>query len=140
MNVTVQDIIEKFKLTILNGKEHVEKAVLDESLSRPALELAGYFEFYPSDRIQVFGLKEMTFLSSLDLETKKERLRKLFADVKTPCFIMTRGLIPDETFLEIAREMEATILQSQQTTTFFMGNLVNSVSYTHLTLPTTSRV
>lgn len=64
MNVTVQDIIEKFKLTILNGKEHVEKAVLDESLSRPALELAGYFEFYPSDRIQVFGLKEMTFLSS----------------------------------------------------------------------------
>lgn len=125
MNVTVQDIIKKFKLTVLNGEEHVEKAILDESLSRPALELAGYFEFYPSDRIQVFGLKEMTFLSSLDLEVKKERLRRLFADAKTPCFIMTRGLIPDETFLEIAQEMQATILQSQQTTTFFMGNLVN---------------
>ncbi|MGL5549583.1 MAG: HPr(Ser) kinase/phosphatase, partial [Culicoidibacterales bacterium] len=64
MNVTVKDIVEQFKLTVLTGGERLEKVVLDESLSRPALELAGYFEFYPSERIQVFGLKEMTFLAA----------------------------------------------------------------------------
>ncbi|MGL6058363.1 MAG: HPr(Ser) kinase/phosphatase [Culicoidibacterales bacterium] len=125
MNVTVKDIVEQFKLTVLTGGERLEKVVLDESLSRPALELAGYFEFYPSERIQVFGLKEMTFLAALDSDTKKQRLQKLFADPQTPCFIVTRGLTIDEMFLTIAEEMQATVLQAQQPTTFFMGNLVN---------------
>ncbi|MGL5296547.1 MAG: HPr(Ser) kinase/phosphatase [Culicoidibacterales bacterium] len=124
MQVTVKDLIEQFKLTVLTGME-TNKVILDESLSRPALELAGYFDFYPSDRIQVFGLKEMTFLAALDSKTKRERLIRLFDDENTPCFIITRGLNPDEQFLEIANEMNATVLKSHQTTTFFMGNLVN---------------
>ncbi len=124
MQVTVKDLIEQFKLTVLTGME-TNKVILDESLSRPALELAGYFDFYPSDRIQVFGLKEMTFLAALDSKTKRERLMRLFDDENTPCFIITRGLNPDEQFLEIANEMNATVLKSHQTTTFFMGNLVN---------------
>lgn len=125
MNVTVKEMMQQFKLTALTGGEHTTKLILDESLSRPALELAGYFEFYPSERIQVFGLKEMTFLESLDRKTKIERLRELFADPQTPCFIITRDLQPDTDFIAIANDLQATVLQTKQPTTFFMGNLVN---------------
>ena len=52
-------------LEIYQGEEYIkDKDVLVSDIYRPGLELTGYFDFYPAQRIQLLGRK---FLMRLDL-------------------------------------------------------------------------
>ena len=55
--ISIIEVIKGLKLEILAGKDGVNRIVSNPSLTRPGLELAGMFDFYESDRIQIIGSK-----------------------------------------------------------------------------------
>ncbi|AQL56695.1 HPr(Ser) kinase/phosphatase [Abyssicoccus albus] len=119
----VNQLIEKFDLYSINDVQQFDRPIENSDLSRPGLEIAGFFSYYSSDRIQVLGTTEISFINQkLTSAMKKERIKQL-CQPETPCIIVTRGLeIPDE-IIETTDEMDIPLLQTDESTTSFMARL-----------------
>lgn len=62
--VRTKDLIEKFHLELISGEEGVNRPITTSDLSRPGLEMAGFFTYYPKERVQILGKTELTFFRS----------------------------------------------------------------------------
>lgn len=92
-------------------------------LNRPALQLSGYFEHFDSDRVQIIGYVEYTFVEKMTEERKESIYRTLLSYHHLPCVIFCRNLMPDELFLKIAREEGIPIFLTERTTSEFASAL-----------------
>lgn len=120
--VTCEEFAEQLGLDILyNGKGTV--CVSDISVSRPGLQLAGYFEHFAENRVQVMGNAEHEFLKMLASEEKNAVLDKLFAS-KIPCLIMARGLEIDPLLYFYAEKYECPLFGSTSVTTVLIHDLM----------------
>ncbi|MBY0123409.1 HPr(Ser) kinase/phosphatase [Bacillus sp. S/N-304-OC-R1] len=122
--VCTKDIVENFGLELICGEEGINRPITTSDISRPGIEIAGYFEFYPAERIQLIGKTELTFTKELSIIERQLRFERLCTDI-TPGIIISRGLeIPEE--LIVASEREAVpLLRTKQKTTRFSSLLTN---------------
>ena len=58
--------------------------------TRPGIQFAWYWDFFAYERPQLLGKVEMTYLSSLHEDVRRERLAKYFS-YPLPCVIICRG-------------------------------------------------
>lgn len=119
---TIEDLVRRFDLEVLFGSEGLEKEVRVSDLSRPGLEMAGYFTYYPSDRIQLLGKTELTFFHGLTAGERRERMDKL-CRAETPCICITRGYEPPPELVEPATELNIPVLRTDLSTTKFASKL-----------------
>ncbi|MDC0807577.1 HPr kinase/phosphorylase, partial [Collinsella aerofaciens] len=62
MAVTVRDIQEKLRLSVVYGDDKLlSKEITTADISRPGLEMTGYFDYYTPDRIQLIRMKEWSY-------------------------------------------------------------------------------
>lgn len=109
--VTVQELVNALQLTVLSGEEFLDKKIYTSDISRPGLELTGYFNYYPSDRVQLFGKKETTFSDKMMVEERAMIMRKICHE-NTPAIIYARGIEPPEELLIAAQQQETPVLSS----------------------------
>jgi HPr kinase/phosphorylase len=124
VKVRVKDIIEKFNLELISGEEGINRPITTSDISRPGIELAGYFNYYPSDRIQLLGMTELTFAERLSESERNLRMEKLCTDI-TPGIIITRGLEVPQVLIEASERESIPVMRSKQKTTRFSGLLTN---------------
>ena len=94
--VTINEVVEKLNFTIKSGNDFVSRHVTVSDLSRPGLELTGYFDFYPSDRIQVLGRTEISYIKSISHQNKMALFEEMCRK-DTPAFLVSRNLeVPPE--------------------------------------------
>ncbi|WP_408007773.1 HPr(Ser) kinase/phosphatase [Pseudalkalibacillus sp. A8] len=123
-NIHIKDLIDEFQLELVHGESGIHRTISTSDISRPGLEMAGYFAYYPADRLQLLGKTELSFVNGLDERIRRERLRKLCRE-ETPGIIISRGWdIPPE-LGEAAEKMGLPILRSQLTTTRLSSRLTN---------------
>lgn len=122
--VMTQDLIDAFKLKLVSGGAGVARQILTSDLSRPGLELAGYFEYYPEERLQLLGKTELTFFEKLTEKEKSLRMERLCTEA-TPAIIITRNLdVPPE--LIVASERNGVpVVQSHMQTTRLSSRITN---------------
>ena len=119
-----QDFVEKLELTrIFDAKKKFLPIEVSNS-TRPGLQLANYWDFFAYERPQLLGLVEMTYLSSLDESTRRERLTRLF-NYDLPCIIICRGIPCFDEMLVLAAAHRIPIYSSQKETTRFELELVS---------------
>lgn len=76
MGVNVRKLIDDFNLEILvHGNEDVEISVND--INRPGLQLAGFYNYFAPERIQVIGKAEWSFLDDMQIELRKKGLKSI---------------------------------------------------------------
>ncbi len=68
--VRTKDIIEQFQLELVSGAEGIYRPITTSDLSRPGIEMAGYFAYYPAERLQLLGRTELSFYETLTPEEK----------------------------------------------------------------------
>lgn len=112
----IDDLASELGLSILFRGDTDEIDINTSDLNRPGLQMAGFFEYFAVNRIQLFGMVEMTYLQNLDPELKKERLDKYFAS-GVPCVLIGRNLTPPPEMMDAAKKYHAPILMSGLTTT-----------------------
>lgn len=93
------------------------------SVTRPGLQLAGFFKYFDSSRILVFGNSEYEFLRSLPGELRQERLRTLLSYKDIPCIILSRDLPVLHELIEEARLTGCPIVRTDKVTTVIMNDL-----------------
>ena len=122
--VSLKEIVEKMNLKNLTPDVVlVEKYVQVPDINRPALQLSGYFDHFDSDRVQVIGYVEYTYLQTLE-EAKKMKMYDELLSHKIPCLIFSRALEPDQELLEKATQADTPVLITQKSTSSFMAELI----------------
>lgn len=122
--VCTKDIIEKFDLELISGEEGINRPIVTSDLSRPGIELAGYFNFYPAERIQLIGKTELTFTERLNDMDRQDRFDRLCTDI-TPAIIISRGMEVPNDLLEASERESVPLLRTRQKTTRFSSLLTN---------------
>ena len=92
-----------------------EVMVTSMELSRPGLELAGFFDYYDNTRIVVFGQSEMAFLQEMEPARRNEIIDALFSR-HAPAVLITRGQEPPEVLLSSSRRYSVPLLRTQEVT------------------------
>ena len=72
--VTIAELIKKMNLKNMTPEIDPEKTVLTHpDVNRPALQLAGFFDHFDNERVQIIGYVEHAYISQMDPEVKKGR-------------------------------------------------------------------
>jgi len=122
--VRTKDLVKHFNFEVISGAEGLTRAIQTPDLSRPGIEVAGFFTYYPSDRVQLLGKTELSFFESLEDDEKKERMQKLCME-ETPCIIVTRGLEVPKELIEAGEASNVPILLTAHKTTRIYSRLTN---------------
>ena len=124
MGVKLEKLIEKMSLKNLTPDLDLTQSEIQvPDINRPALQLTGYFDHFDSDRVQIIGYVEYTYLETLSDEKKKEMYTQLLS-YGIPCIVYCRNLEQDETFLQMANEMKVPIFQSSKQTSAFTAEVI----------------
>ncbi|MCF7805635.1 MAG: HPr(Ser) kinase/phosphatase [Candidatus Marinimicrobia bacterium] len=111
---------ETLSLTHLNGDVSLKREITTAQMNRPGLELVGYWDFFVPDRIQIFGNKEMAFLTTLPDEDVHNMISRFFR-MNVPCVIFANSLEPADVVIDLAEEHNIPILQTTLSATDFMS-------------------
>lgn len=122
--VELKKVVEKMNLKNLTPNvEYEDKKIEIPDINRPALQLTGYFEHFDSDRVQLIGYVEYTFLETMDEEHKKEIYKKLLS-YQIPCIVFSRSMKPEQMFLEMAEEAGIPIFNTEKKTAQFTAEII----------------
>ncbi|HRR75298.1 MAG: HPr(Ser) kinase/phosphatase [Ruminococcus sp.] len=128
--VSLQRIVDEFKLEVIYIHKDANEVMIDENdVNRPGLQLMGFYEYFNPERIQIIGKMEFAYLSTLDENTRRERLQLLFAQ-RIPALIISRELPYFAEMLELAKEYEVPLLRSKESTSNFMSGLIAFLNLT----------
>ena len=119
--IKITDLAKAISLNIVYMGTRDTAEIDSSDLNRPGLQMSGFFEYFAVNRIQLFGMVEMTYLQTLDPETRLERLDRFFSH-PIPCVLIGRNLTPPDEFLECARKYDVPVLMSGLTTTKLSHN------------------
>lgn len=122
--VELKKIVEKMNLKNLTPDVEMKNKVVEvPDLNRPALQLSGYFEHFDSERVQIIGYVEYTFLEKMEEEKKREIYQTLLS-YKIPCIIFCRNLPPEQMLLDMAVEQDVPIFMTEMKTSAFTAELI----------------
>ncbi|MBO0997811.1 HPr kinase/phosphorylase [Bacillus sp. SD075] len=122
--VRTKDIVEAFGLELISGEEGINRPIVTSDLSRPGLEIAGFFDYYPADRVQLLGMTEMSFFNRLNEPDRIQRMEELCRDF-TPGIIITRGQEVPIELIEASERESVPVMRSNMKTTRLYSRLTN---------------
>lgn len=123
MTVTVKMLVDKLKLKVVYGNEELlAKAITTADISRPGLEMAGYFDYYSPERLQLVGMKEWTYLKTMTANNRYSVFANIFRE-ETPAVVVARGLEIPEEMLQAAKENGVAVLQGRNSTSSLSGDM-----------------
>ena len=122
--VKLSELAEKMELKNLTPTVELKgKEVSIPEVNRPALQLSGFFDHFDSDRVQIIGYVEYTYLQTLDYE-RKIKIYDELVTYKVPCIVYSRNLEPDKELIEKAAKQDIPIFQTEKQTSGFMAELI----------------
>lgn len=122
--VEIQKLIDKLQLENLTPQIALEDISISQTdVNRPALQLAGYFDYFDSNRIQVIGHVEASYLAMIGQEKEVEMMRKIM-EHKVPCIVFCRSIEVHPEVIALGTEYGIPILRSEKTTSSFMAEVI----------------
>ena len=122
--IPLTKIIEEFELEKIYETTDIESVMVTRTdVNRPGLQMTGFFDYFDSNRIQIMGKVEFTFLEHFTADERTARLEKLF-EQHIPALIITRGLQIFPEMIELAEKYNVPLLRSESATSSFMSALI----------------
>ena len=127
-SVELHKLITEFRLEVVYGPEdYLDKLISSRAVCRPALPLAGFFEHFDPDDIQIIGRAETAYLQSLTREERLFTLDRLLA-MKLPILVLTNGVEADEDYVFLCKKHNTPLLRSKDYTSSFISALSASLN------------
>lgn len=124
--IMLKKVVLDNNLSVLAGEAGLENYVAVDMLTRPGVELAGYFDYFEPQRIVLFGSKETTFFNKLSHDEQIDRATHLF-NYGPPAFVFSSLVVVPKIFLEMGNKYNIPVLKSDMRTT-----PLNSKLYSYL--------
>ena len=107
-------------MKLVAGGSGLKRNILEPTVNRPSLALAGFTKYIAYKRIQVIGNAEAYYLKSLTIKERLNRYKKL-CSYKIPCIVYTRNLTIDKQLKAIANDSGVPVFQTPMITMRFVN-------------------
>ena len=122
--VSIRKLVNEFDVDVAYMPSEIDYFITTTDINRPGLQLSGYYDHFPSERIQVIGKVEYSYYSSLDEETKMDRMDR-YMSYELPVIIVAREQQPDEIMIKAAKKYNRIVLTTPMGTTKFIYKLLD---------------
>ncbi len=125
LTVEMTQMVEKLDLKNLTPDIDItERNLASPEINRPALQLAGYFDHFASERVQIIGFVEYTYLQSISDREKRPIYERFFSS-GLPCVIYTSRTKPEPAALDLANQYKVPLFQTDKKTSNFMAAIIS---------------
>ena len=122
--VKLTKLVEKMELVNCTPEIDISEMVLTQpQVNRPGLQLAGFFDSFNYDRIQIIGSVEYAYMEKMEEDHGISVMKRLM-EYKIPCLVFSRNLPVNEQMRQLAVEHGIPIFQTSKTTSDFMGEVI----------------
>ncbi len=122
--VELAKIIKEFSLEKIYLPEDSDKILINlTDVNRPGLQLAGFFDHFEPQRIQIIGKVEYKFLEQLTPEKRRSAIMG-YLEKKPVAVVFTTALEIFDEFKELGEYFEVPILRTSDNTSAFMAALI----------------
>jgi len=122
-NISLTKIINNYNLVNNTPDVNTDEILIQvPDTNRPALQLAGFYDHFDKERVQILGNVEWAYLSSMTPE-KRRQVYQMLMSSGIPCLIVCRGINPDEDIIKIGSKYGVPILSTQMATSRFDAEL-----------------
>ena len=123
-SVTLTKIIEKLDLVNVTPEIDTDNVLVEQmDVNRPALQLAGFYDHFDNDRIQIIGNVEYAYLEQAGEEMAIDIMSTLLS-YKIPGIVFCRNHEIKEEIRAMAVENGVPLLKTNDTTCDFMAALI----------------
>jgi len=124
-SITLGQVIEEFRLEVISAPQGYENIRIEaDDVSRPGLQLAGFFEYFDTSRLQLLGKVENTYLDRQSSEDRSRAFEALFSH-NIPGLIISRGMDAFPECEEMAKRYNVPLLRSIDPTSYLMSALIS---------------
>lgn len=130
--VTAKQLLDYFELENLTPDIPYENRKITVSdVNRPALQLAGFFDYFVETRLQIIGKVESTYLAQIQDEAeRKNRIERFMAYTQMPCIILCLNeLEADPYMLECAKKSGIPIFKSHLSASTLLAEVNTWLNY-----------
>ncbi len=122
-SIAFSKIIENYGLKNFTPEIDTNQIMITTpEVNRPALQLAGFFEHFDKERVQIIGNVECAFLDNMARGNRQWVYDKLMSS-GIPCLILCRGREPDQDMLDAALKNGVAICSIDSATSPFNAEL-----------------
>ena len=126
--IPLSKLVEDFHFEVIVKPECFEEIqVVTPEVNRPGLALAGFYEIFEPDRIQLIGKAEVRYLQSLGASTRRVMLQN-FVDAEPVAILYTTNLEVDQALIERAQKRNVPVLRTSAKTSHIMAALISSLN------------
>ncbi|MBQ3000422.1 MAG: HPr(Ser) kinase/phosphatase [Oscillospiraceae bacterium] len=123
-SVLLSTLVTDFRLEVVFASSDYDKIRLTvEDVSRPGLQIAGYFDHFEPMRLQVLGNVEASYIERLTEAEKEKTFDRLFG-YKFPALLVARGNTIDPVCLKMAKKHNVTILSTGEATSTVVSAII----------------
>ena len=123
-SIPLSKVINKYELETIYLPDLPQNIDITRSrVNRPGLQMAGYYDYYEPERIQIIGKMESQFIADLPASERSLRISEFFAS-RPSCVIFTSSLPVSDEMISLAEENSVPVLRTAQRTSEFMAALI----------------
>ena len=122
--VKLEDLVSYTGIEPVYYPEDVQSRIYTADIIRPGLQMAGYFEWFSFERVQIMGKAEMLYFKTLDEEVRKERLDKFFS-FPIPALIVANEMEVDDIIIHYAKKYKRPVFKSSEKTDKLVNIMIN---------------
>ncbi|HZK00140.1 MAG TPA: HPr(Ser) kinase/phosphatase [Tissierellaceae bacterium] len=125
--VFLREIIDEMDLEIINESTNIDDVkIYSSELSRPGLQLVGFYEKFVPERLQVIGSAEWHYLEELSPDERYNSLDN-FLSHPISALIISRDLPIFPEIYEIAQKHNRNVLKSKEITSKLFNKIISYV-------------
>ncbi len=123
-HVKLSDLIREFNLEVAYAPPNLSDIlIVTDDVNRPGLQLAGFFDYFDSSRIQVIGKVEATFVERFTPERRQAAFEKLLSK-HIPALVFSRGVTPFAECMDLVRQFETPVLTTNESTSYLISAMI----------------
>jgi len=118
-------VIDEFSLEKIHPSSDIDDVtIVTTELNRPALQIAGFYDYFDPKRIQIIGKVELTYLEQFARDKRYELMEELFKR-EVPAVILTRNMNILPEMVELAEKYDVTLLRTEESTSSIMSAMIS---------------
>ena len=127
-SISLDTIVKEHDLTVTyRAPDYDQVRITSWDVTRPGLPLAGFYDYFDADRVQVMGKLEITYLSEMTESARRSSVNYFMSSGIRFCIVAHAMPVPAE-MLTAAERFGVTILTTEQSTSDFMAQLIFSLN------------
>jgi HPr kinase/phosphorylase len=125
-SIRVESLLETkdagLALELVSGRAGLHRRITGPRIQKPGLALTGYTAYVHPERLQVLGMTEISYLSSLTPELRQSGIEKLCA-LEVSGVVITRGLAVPQELIATAEKHSVPVFQTTLMSSVFINRV-----------------